>query len=98
MEKRDDEIRVLASMPLETGKKGHDSTLPASVIHYVIRAKENIVLDNASQARPVYFRSIHYPKSNPIHLMPADPVQRKPHRYFISGKQSCNRRIYTPTE
>ncbi|MCP4347291.1 MAG: AAA family ATPase [Desulfobacterales bacterium] len=45
-----EEVAVLKSVPLETGVAGKDlPPVPISIIHYVARTKESVVLDDASR-------------------------------------------------
>ena len=62
------------------------AALPVSVLHYVLRTREGVILDDAA-AEKLFCRSLYPAAWRPLHSLPAVAEPGQAHRRALPGKQ-----------
>ena len=63
------------------------AALPESVLHYVLRTREGVILDNAAAENPFAVDPYIQQHACPLHSLPAVAEPGQAHRRALSGKQ-----------
>ena len=63
------------------------TALPESVLHYVLRTREGVILDDAAAENAFCCRSLHPAACRPLHSLPAVAEPGQAHRRALPGKQ-----------